>query len=52
MNVQVKIAEFIGTTAFIGRLPYAPGTWGSAAALLAWYFIAPFIESPLFLFPK
>ena len=30
-------------------MPYAPGTWGSAAALLVWYFIAPFIESPLFL---
>ena len=49
MNFQVKIAEFIGTTAFIGRLPLAPGTWGSAAALLVWYFITPCIESPLFL---
>ncbi len=49
MNFQVKIAEIIGTAAFIGRLPLAPGTWGSAAALLVWYFITPCIESPLFL---
>ena len=49
MNFQIKIAEIIGTAAFIGRLPLAPGTWGSAAALLVWYFIAPCIESPLFL---
>lgn len=49
MNIQIKIAEIIGTVIFIGRLPLAPGTWGSAAALVAWYFIAPLIESPLFL---
>ena len=49
MNIQVKIAEFIGTVAYIGRLPFAPGTWGSVAALLLWYYISPLIESPLFL---
>ena len=49
MNVKVKISELIGTVFFIGKLPLAPGTWGSAFALLIWYLISPSIESPLFL---
>ena len=49
MNLRYKVAEFIGTVAYVGRLPIAPGTWGSLAALLAWYFLKPSISDPLFL---
>lgn len=49
MNLKYKVAEFIGTVAYVGRLPIAPGTWGSLAALIAWYFLKPFMSDPLFL---
>ncbi|MBH10324.1 MAG: phosphatidylglycerophosphatase A [Candidatus Marinimicrobia bacterium] len=49
MNIHIRIAEIIGTTFYIGRLPFAPGTWGSGVAYLTWYFIVPYIDSPLFL---
>ena len=49
MNLRFKAAEFIGTVAYVGRLPIAPGTWGSLAALFAWYFLKPSISDPLFL---
>ena len=32
-----RLAEILATCAFIGRLPLAPGTWGSAAGLGAYY---------------
>ncbi len=44
-----KIAEFIGTCFYTGKLPIAPGTWGSLAALLTWYLIKPLMIDPLFL---
>ena len=46
---MIKIAEIIGTVFYIGKLPSAPGTWGSLAALISWYFLKPFISDPLFL---
>ena len=49
MNLRFKIAEFIGTVSYVGRLPIAPGTWGSLAALIAWYVLVPFISDPFFL---
>ena len=49
MNLRYKAAEFIGTVAYVGRLPIAPGTWGSLAALTAWFFLKPSISDPLFL---
>ena len=49
MNLRYKAAEFIGTVAYVGRLPIAPGTWGSLAALTAWYFLKPYLSDPLFL---
>ena len=46
---MIKVAEIIGTVFYIGKLPAAPGTWGSLAALISWYFLKPFISDPLFL---
>ena len=49
MNLRFKTAEFIGTVAYVGRLPIAPGTWGSLAALITWYILKPIISDPFFL---
>lgn len=49
MALSFKIAELIGTVFYIGRMPLAPGTWGSLAALFAWYFLKPIMIDPLFL---
>ena len=49
MNLRFETAEFIGTVAYVGRLPIAPGTWGSLAALIAWYILKPIISDPFFL---
>ena len=46
---MIKLAEIIGTVFYIGKLPGAPGTWGSFAALISWYFLKPLISDPLFL---
>ena len=46
---MIKVAEIFGTVFYIGKLPAAPGTWGSLAALISWYFLKPFISDPLFL---
>ena len=50
MNFQYKVSEIIGTIFFVGKLPYAPGTWGSLVALLTWYKLKPNLEDPVFLF--
>ena len=49
MNLRYRTAEFIGTVAYVGRLPFAPGTWGSLAALATWYYFKPIISDSLFL---
>ncbi|MFB0515257.1 MAG: phosphatidylglycerophosphatase A [Candidatus Neomarinimicrobiota bacterium] len=35
------LATIIGTFGFIGYLKPAPGTWGSLAAALVWWFVVP-----------
>ena len=49
MNLRYKLAELIGTVFYVGRMPIAPGTWGSLAALLVWYIVKPVISDPLLL---
>ena len=49
MNIKYRFSEIIGTMFYIGKLPLAPGTWGSLVALLLWYLIKPKIIDPLFL---
>lgn len=38
----------IATGCFIGKLPWAPGTWGSLAAFVPWFFIRG-LSLPLYL---
>lgn len=40
------LARFLATSAFIGYLPLAPGTWASAATLILWILLVP-IHAPL-----
>ena len=49
MNIKYRFSEIIGTMFYIGKIPLAPGTWGSLTALLLWYLIKPKIIDPLFL---
>ena len=45
MALGTKIVELVGTVFFLGRLPIAPGTWGSAGALIGWDFLLPYIDN-------
>ena len=49
MSARLKLAEVIGTVFYIGKMPFAPGTWGSLAALISWYLLKPSMIDPLFL---
>ena len=49
MNIKYRFSQIIGTMFYIGKIPLAPGTWGSLVALLLWYLIKPKIIDPLFL---
>jgi phosphatidylglycerophosphatase A len=42
MKIRPKIVEMIATAGYIGRLPLAPGTFGSVIGLLI-YFIMPIL---------
>ena len=45
-----KVSEIISTVFYIGRLPFAPGTWCSFAAFLAWFFLRFYIEGVFILY--
>ena len=49
INLKYKFSEIICTVLYIGKLPHAPGTFGSIAALVCWFFIKPSLSDPLFL---
>ena len=49
MRFKYRFSEIIGTMFYIGKIPFASGTWGSLVALLLWYLIKPKIIDPLFL---
>ena len=49
MSIKYRFSEIIGTMFYIGKIPFASGTWGSLVALLLWYLIKPKIIDPLFL---
>jgi len=40
-----KIAHLVASIFFTGKLPIAPGTWGSLVALVIWYLTIPYISS-------
>ena len=39
MDAKRLIYRVIATFGFVGYLPLAPGTWGTAAGLLVWFLI-------------
>ena len=43
--MNIKIAQTFASVFNIGRLPVAPGTWGSLFALLTWLILIPYISS-------
>ena len=45
-----KVSEIISTVFYIGRLPFAPGTWCSFTAFLAWFFLRSYIEGVFILY--
>lgn len=45
-----KISEILSTVFYIGRLPFAPGTWASLSAMLAWYYLRFYVEGSFFLY--
>jgi len=40
-----KLSYLFTSVLYVGKLPIAPGTWGSLAALLCWFLIIPHISS-------
>ena len=49
ITLKYRFSEIICTIFYIGKIPLAPGTLGSLAAFLCWFFIKPFISDPFFL---
>lgn len=43
-----RLAVYISTLGPIGKLPVAPGTWGSAAAVVLWWFVLSALELHVF----
>ena len=42
MDIRKKIAEFVATVCYIGRIKFAPGTFGSLPAFPLCYIIMHF----------
>tara|TARA_B100001250_G_C19574572_1_gene689140 strand:- start:262 stop:723 length:462 start_codon:yes stop_codon:yes gene_type:complete len=49
MNFRFRLAEVVGTIFYVGKIPFASGTWGSLVAFVFWYLLKPKIIDPLFL---
>lgn len=45
-----KVSEIISTVFYIGRLPFAPGTWCSFTAFLAWFVLRSYIDGVFILY--
>jgi phosphatidylglycerophosphatase A len=39
MNFKKLIYRIVATFGFVGYIPFAPGTWGTAAGLVVWFLI-------------
>ena len=35
----MTVWQFVATFFYLGKLPFAPGTWGRLSALVLWYFL-------------
>ena len=51
MDTRKKIAEFIATVGYIGRIKFAPGTFGSLPAFPLCYMIMYFTLNNKIVFP-
>lgn len=49
MKIRPQLVEMIATAGYVGRMPMAPGTFGSAVGLLI-YFVMPTLPQPFILF--
>ena len=49
MNFRLFVSEIIGTLFFIGKIPFASGTFGSLFGLYLWFLIKPNLEHSEFL---
>ncbi len=49
MNSRLFVSEILGTLFFVGKVPFAPGTFGSLVGLYLWFLIKPNLEDPEFL---
>ena len=45
-----KVSEIISTVFYIGRLPFAPGTWCSFIAFISWFYLRFYIEGVFILY--
>ena len=43
--MKLKFSYLFASVFYVGKLPLAPGTWGSVIALLVWYLIISYISS-------
>jgi phosphatidylglycerophosphatase A len=46
--LRLKISEWIATCFKVGYLPFAPGTWGSAFAILLWWVLLKDLNAYVF----
>ena len=49
MNFRLFVSEIIGTLFFVGKVPFASGTFGSLFGLYLWFLIKPKLEHSEFL---
>ena len=49
MNFRLFVSEILGTLFFIGKIPFASGTFGSLFGLYLWFLIKPNLKHPEFL---
>ena len=42
-----KPSHLLATLFGVGKLPYGPGTWGSLATLIVWYFCNEYIQTSI-----
>lgn len=46
---DARLSDWIATVGKVGTLPFAPGTWGSLVALIAWFLIHDWLTPHLFI---
>ena len=47
--LRVELSEWLATCFKIGHLPFAPGTWGSLAAVIGWFLWLQYLDPLVFI---